>query len=74
MYYKQGHCHNVLSRDITAALHMATAIVRKSVGFTPSNITALSLQAGGAMALLCTDTDPDVIHLLGHWKLDTMFQ
>jgi len=63
-YYEQGHQHGVLSCDITAALCLATTIVGQSVGFTPNDITARSLQVRGAMALLCADVDPDVIWLL----------
>ncbi len=44
------------------------------VGFAPKDITARSLRAGGAMALLCADVDPDIIRLLGRWKSDTMFR
>jgi len=68
------HRRGVLSADITASLHMATAAVGHTIGFTPGNISARSLRAGGAMALLCADVDPDVIRLLGRWKSDTMFR
>ncbi len=64
----------VLSKDITDALRHATAIIGHTVGFHPGDILARSLQAGGTMALLCADVDPDVIRLLGHWKSDTMFR
>jgi len=73
-YYSAHHRHGVLSKDITAALRMATAIIGPSVGFTANDISAWSLRAGGAMALLCADVDPDIIRLLGRWKSDTMFQ
>jgi len=53
---------------------MATTIVGDSVGFTQKEISARSLRAGGAMALLCADVDPDIIRLLGQWKSDTMFR
>jgi len=73
-FYENGRQQGVLSHDITEALRMATAVVGPSVGFKPSDITARSLRAGGAMALLCADVDPDIIRLLGRWKSDTMFR
>jgi len=64
----------VIAKDITAALRMATAIVGPSVGFIAKDVSTCSLHAGGAMALLCADVDPDIIRLLGRWKSDTMFR
>jgi len=72
-YYDTNCCHNVIAKDITAALCMATAIVGPSVGFTAKDVFMQSLHAGGAVALLCADIGPDIIRLLGHWKSDTMF-
>jgi len=73
-YTTTNHQQGVLAKDITAALRMATTIVGDSVGFTQKDISARSLRAGGAMALLCADIDPDIIRLLGRWKSDTMFR
>jgi len=67
------HRQGVLSADITASLRMATAAVGHTMGFAPGDISACSLRASGAMALLCADVDPDMIRLLGRWKSDTMF-
>jgi len=73
-YFNQdNHQQGVLSKDITAALHMATVIMGNSISFTSKEVLAHSLQACGAMALLCADVNPDIIHLLSHWKSDTMF-
>ena len=38
----------------------------------PKELSARSLRAGGAMALLTGGVDHDVIKLLGCWKSDTM--
>jgi len=73
-YYHANSLYGVLSKDITSALRMATASVGHTVGFTAQDISARSLRAGGAMALLCADVDPDIIRLLGRWKSDTMFR
>ena len=73
-YYDTNGRHNVIAKDITAALRMATAIVGPSVGFIAKDVSAHSLRSGSAMALLCADVDPDIIRLLGRWKSDTMFR
>ena len=38
----------------------------------PSEYSARSLRAGGAMALLSANCDSNVIKLLGRWKSDAM--
>jgi hypothetical protein len=60
--------------DITAALRCSTAIIGPSVGFLPSDISARSLRAAGAMALLCAQVDSNVIRLLGRWHSDEMLR
>jgi len=72
--YHDNRLQNILAGHITDTLQKATAIVGHQVGFTPKEVTARSLRAGGAMALLCADVDPDIICLLGRWKSDTMFR
>jgi hypothetical protein len=59
---------------ITAVLRASTAIIGPSVGFLPSDISARSLRAAGAMALLCAHVDTDVIRLLGRWRSDEMLR
>jgi hypothetical protein len=43
-----------------------------SIGFLPNDITAKSLRAGGAMALLLAQVNTDIIHLIGCWHFDEM--
>ena len=45
-----------------------------SVGISPSDISARSLRASGAMALLCAQVDSDTIRLLGRWRSDEMLR
>ena len=52
--------------DISSVLRQSVAILGPSVGFTPSDISARSLRASGAMALLCAGIDHDRIKLLGY--------
>jgi hypothetical protein len=75
-YYKplSPAIHLIKPSDITAALRFSTAIIGPSVGFLPADISARSLRAAGAMALLCAQVDSDVIRLLGRWRSDEMLR
>jgi hypothetical protein len=59
---------------------MVTSLLRTSatslphLGLSPMELTARSLRAGGAMALLCGRVDTDVIKLVGRWRSDAMFR
>ena len=44
------------------------------VAALPADVSARSLRAAGAMALLCADVDSDRIRLLGRWQSDQMFR
>ena len=44
------------------------------MGFLKNEVSARSLRAGGAMALLVAKVDPDVIRLLGRWRSDEMLR
>ena len=58
----------VCSAEITAALRAATTLMRPQVGFTPEDVGARSMRAGGAMDLLMTRFDTDTIRLVGRWR------
>ena len=51
--YTNSHICHIRSRDITAALRSAAALVFHETGIHPSDIYSHGLQSGGAMALLC---------------------
>jgi hypothetical protein len=71
------HCSRmqlVAPAHITVALRASAAILGPSLGFLPSDINARSLRAAGAIALLCTHVDSDVIRLLGRWRSDQMLR
>ena len=59
---------------ITTALRTSTTALGPTLGFLPSDISARSLRAAGAMALLCAQVDTDVIRLLGRWRSDEMLR
>jgi hypothetical protein len=58
--------------DITTALKASVAALGPQLGFSASDVSARSLRAAGAMALLCSHVDSDTIHLLGRWRSDVM--
>jgi hypothetical protein len=59
---------------ITTALRLATTLLGRQYGFTPNDVSARSLRAAGATALLCADVDPNIIQLLGRWRSDEMLR
>jgi hypothetical protein len=75
-YYENGSptIHLIKPADITTALRLSTAVIGPTVGFLPADISARSLRAAGAMALLCAHVDSDVIRLLGRWRSDEMLR
>jgi hypothetical protein len=73
-YYMSPSPTLIRPADITTALRCSTAIIGPLVGFLPSDISARSLRASGAMALLCAHVDTDVIRLLGRWRSDEMLR
>ena len=60
--------------DITSLLRLAVTVLGNAHGFRPTDVSARSLRAAGAMALLCADVDSDRIRLLGRWQSDQMFR
>jgi hypothetical protein len=63
----------ITSSSITTTLQVSAAAL-PHLGFPARQITARSMRAGGAMALLCGNVDADVIRLVGRWKSDAMFR
>lgn len=63
----------VTSAALTTTLQ-ASAAVMPHLGFPPTEVSARSMRAGGAMALLCGRVDADVIKLVGRWRSDAMFR
>ena len=60
--------------DLTALLRLSVTVLGAQYGFLPSDVSARSLRAAGAMALLCAKVDSDRIRLLGRWQTDQMFR
>ena len=55
-----------------AAIRDVVRAVDPEIGFTNSDIRALSLHVGGTMALLMERVDPYIIGLVGRWRRNTM--
>ena len=62
------------SSDITATIQALVRAVGPNLGFLPSDVSARSLRAAGAMALLCAHVDSDTIRLFGRWRSDVMLR
>ena len=73
-YFRAGTLHHVTPSDITAALQLSVRAIGPSLGFLATDISARSLRAGGAMALLCAQVDHDTIRLIGRWRSDEMLR
>ena len=60
---------------LTDLLRTSVSIILGPIyGFVPSDISARSLRAAGAMALLCAKVDTDRIRLIGRWRSDEMLR
>mmetsp|Transcript_3969 Transcript_3969/g.11051 ORF Transcript_3969/g.11051 Transcript_3969/m.11051 type:complete len:258 (+) Transcript_3969:4666-5439(+) len=64
----------ITAQDLTRVLRLATTLLGPVHGFLPQHVSARSLRASGAMALLCADIDPDRIRLIGRWRSDEMLR
>lgn len=64
----------VRAADITDSLRMTCNLVGTQFGFLAKDISARSLRAAGAMALLCAHVDTDLIRLIGRWRSDAMLR
>ena len=64
----------VTAARITAMLRLSATALYHTLGIDPKRISARSLRAGGAMALLCARVDTDIIRLVGRWRSDEMLR
>jgi hypothetical protein len=66
--------HRITPTELTQLLRLSVQILGPTYGFLPKDISARSLRAAGAMALLCANIDTDRIRLLGRWRSDEMLR
>ena len=63
------HVHAAdITRRIRTALHL-----HPDPAYAPSDVSARSTRAGGAMALLCAGIDSDRIRLIDRWRSDKLY-
>ena len=63
-----------VTSSAVSALLKTSAAALPDLNYSPADVEARSLRAGGAMALLCGKVDRDTIRLVGRWKSDAMFR
>jgi hypothetical protein len=63
----------VLSGDITRRLRVALTLF-PDPSYRPSDVSARSTRAGGAMAFLCAGVSSDRIRLVGRWRSDELYR
>jgi hypothetical protein len=73
-YYRGSRRIAVKARDVTDTLRSAMTANVHRTGVQSHEISARSLCAGGAMALLCGKVDFDLIRILGRWHSDAMIR
>jgi hypothetical protein len=73
-YFRATRRIAIKAKDVTEALRCAAVATAHQTGLHYSDISAKSLRAGGAMALLCGKIDHDTIRMLGRWHSDAMMR
>ena len=71
-YHRATRQFTIRATEVTAQLRFAAAACQPTTGLSPADVSARSLRAGGAMALLVGKVDTDTIKLLGRWHSDAM--
>ena len=59
---------HITPTDITKVIRQAVTFLEVDLGFLPSDVSARSLRASGANALLLAHVDTNVIRLIGRWQ------
>jgi hypothetical protein len=72
--YHDNRCTLVKAKDVTNFLRHAMRINTHRTGIKPLEISARSLRAGGAMALLHGKVDLSNIRMMGWWHSDAMMR
>jgi hypothetical protein len=62
--------NSITTTNLTLHLCHTVTAMGASYGIRAEDISIRSLRSSGAMALLCTKVDTDLIRLLGRWRSD----
>jgi hypothetical protein len=73
-YFSNGQSYYVTSSNLTSTIRSSVTAIGPALGFAPTDVSARSLRAAGAMALLCANVDPNTIRMLGQWRSDEMLR
>ncbi|OEU19791.1 hypothetical protein FRACYDRAFT_235852 [Fragilariopsis cylindrus CCMP1102] len=74
-YYNSRHVRvPVKAAQITKAVRWHASLLQPVTGIDPAQLSARSLRAGGAMALLAGQCDTNTIKLLCRWHSDAMMR
>jgi hypothetical protein len=73
-YNDNGRWRTLKSAEITHALRTSVIAIGSTVGLTHTEISARSLRASGAMALLLGGVNVDVIKIIGRWQSDEVLR
>jgi site-specific recombinase XerD len=71
-YYRGNRKTLVKAKEVTKVLHNAMRINVDHTGIKASEVSAQSLRAGGAMALLHGRVDLSNIRMMGRWNINAM--
>lgn len=73
-YSSTGKLTRITASDVTDQLRHAACMLQHYTGISPTTISARSLRAGGAMALLSANVDHNIMQMLGRWHGDAMMR
>jgi hypothetical protein len=73
-YYRAHRRTNIRAKDITDTLRHAMTMNYHRTGIHANEISARSLRAGGAMAMMCIKIDLNTIRMMGRWHSDAMMR
>ena len=73
-YSPTGTCLPITASQVTTYLRHHVGLLEPVTGISPASITARSLRAGGAMALLNSGCDTNVLQLVARWHGDAMMR
>jgi hypothetical protein len=73
-YYRAHRRTNIRGKAITDTLRHAMTVNYHRIGIHANEISARSLRAGGAMAMMCSKIDLNNIRMMGRWHSDAMMR
>jgi hypothetical protein len=73
-YYRAHRRTNIRAKDITDTLQHTINMNLHHTGIHANEISARSLRAGGAMAMICSKIDLNNIRMMGRWHSDAMMR